>query len=340
MRQSKRFTITGYRLVALWAFAEAGLGGVLHALHLPVTGLLVGGFAVICMSLLAAYEKPDAILPALGIVLTIKFLASPHSPPPAYVAVTFQGLVAWMLFRFLPNFKVAAILLGALSLLESALQKLLMLVLFFGMPLYEAAGTFITYVSESLNFDIASDGEQLILVVVAVYLTFHLAAGLFIGSQAAVMPVKLLEYQVVEIPTEGKTDPKKRKRHIIKWAGKIIILAIPVLIIYFYYNPGTTYPLLKIFARFFLVLLLTGPLLQIFIGLFIKNRAHRYSLEVSGILESLPYMRKLLFACWKRANAPGWRRMPEFLQLFIASWLFRSQSAMEGYTSSEPVSNN
>jgi hypothetical protein len=102
---------------------------------------------------------------------------------------------------------------------------------------------------------------------------------------------------------------------------------VPVLIIYFYYYPGNTYPLIKIIARLLLVLLLTGPVLQMFIGFFIRNRAHRYSLEVSGILETLPYMRKLLFACWKKVKTPGWRKMPEFLQLFIASFLFRSKGS-------------
>ena len=41
------------RLTALWAFTESGLGGIMHALQIPFTGLLVGGMAVIMISLIA-----------------------------------------------------------------------------------------------------------------------------------------------------------------------------------------------------------------------------------------------------------------------------------------------
>ena len=47
------------RLTALWALIEAGLGGLLHAFHLPFTGIILGGFAVLIISLLAQhFEKP------------------------------------------------------------------------------------------------------------------------------------------------------------------------------------------------------------------------------------------------------------------------------------------
>ena len=31
-----------YRLIALWIFCEAVLGGIIHGLKLPVSGLIVG----------------------------------------------------------------------------------------------------------------------------------------------------------------------------------------------------------------------------------------------------------------------------------------------------------
>ena len=43
------------RLTALWAFAESGLGGMLHALQLPFTGLIVGGLSVIIITLIAKF---------------------------------------------------------------------------------------------------------------------------------------------------------------------------------------------------------------------------------------------------------------------------------------------
>jgi len=44
-----------YRLIALWALAEALLGGIIHGLRIPVSGLVVGSCAVICICLIAWY---------------------------------------------------------------------------------------------------------------------------------------------------------------------------------------------------------------------------------------------------------------------------------------------
>ena len=64
-----------YRLTALWAFVECGLGGVLHALKIPLTGFLVGAMAVIVICLiakLAPQNKSNQIFQALIVVLLIK----------------------------------------------------------------------------------------------------------------------------------------------------------------------------------------------------------------------------------------------------------------------------
>ena len=42
------------RLTAVWAFCESGLGGILHAMQMPFTGLVVGGLAVIIICFIAA----------------------------------------------------------------------------------------------------------------------------------------------------------------------------------------------------------------------------------------------------------------------------------------------
>lgn len=330
MEKTNRFSVTGYRLVALWAFAEAGLGGVLHALHLPVTGLLVGGFAVLCMALLAAYERPGAILPALGIVLAVKFLASPHSPPPAYLAVTFQGVVAWLLFTFVSNFRLAALLLGVCSLVESATQKLLMLLLYFGKPLYNAMGTFFDDVAEKFNYIPEGDGRQIVLYIVIAYLLFHMLVGLYIGYVAGRLPERLRTYDIIETEEGKPSVAKPAKSRLSKWFGRALVLMVPVLLIYFYYRGGSDYLLADILLRLLFVFLLTGPVLQLIITFFLRKRANRYSLEVSGILKSLPQMRGLLFASWKASKEKKGRSFSHFLFLFIASWLFRSTTHLRG----------
>lgn len=44
-----------YRLIALWVLCESILGGIIHGFKIPVSGLLVGSSAVICICLIAYY---------------------------------------------------------------------------------------------------------------------------------------------------------------------------------------------------------------------------------------------------------------------------------------------
>ncbi|MCB0574936.1 MAG: hypothetical protein KDC61_10270, partial [Saprospiraceae bacterium] len=77
------------RLTALWAFSESALGGVMHALKIPFTGLLVGGFAVLSIGMIAhvSHRRAGAVLRATMLVVLVKAVVSPHSPPTAYLAV-------------------------------------------------------------------------------------------------------------------------------------------------------------------------------------------------------------------------------------------------------------
>ena len=42
-----------YRIIALWVLCEVMLGGIIHVLHIPVSGLIVGSAAVIFICLIA-----------------------------------------------------------------------------------------------------------------------------------------------------------------------------------------------------------------------------------------------------------------------------------------------
>ena len=115
------------RLVALWGLSEAFLGGILHALKMPLTGLLVGGASLILIVLLGQAGRRGTVLRGLLVVLSIKALLSPQSPPTAYLAVAFQGVLGELLAggRALPRLRGAV--LGAVTMLESAGQQLFVL---------------------------------------------------------------------------------------------------------------------------------------------------------------------------------------------------------------------
>src|SRR5829696_7949245 len=105
-----------YRLIVLWVLCEAVLGGLMHAVKIPFTGIIVSSGAVICICLIAFYVPvKGAILKATIIVAIFKMMLSPHTPPTAYVAVFFQGLMGQLLFFNLKFFRLSCILLAVFA---------------------------------------------------------------------------------------------------------------------------------------------------------------------------------------------------------------------------------
>ncbi len=102
------------RITALWAFSEAFMGGILHGLQIPFAGLVLGFVAAVCITLIAlGNTQSGEILKATLLVIAVKFILSPHTPPMAYLAVLIQGAVGELLFLNKRFFKLAAFILTA-----------------------------------------------------------------------------------------------------------------------------------------------------------------------------------------------------------------------------------
>ena len=135
---------TATRLTALWALSESGLGGMMHALKIPFSGLFLGGFAIVMVTLIAQqYQKGrfKAVMQATLLVILVKAMASPHSPPMAYIAVGFQGLAGACIYSIGFN-RITCTLFGGIALFESAIQKFLTTTLIFGKSIWEALDGF------------------------------------------------------------------------------------------------------------------------------------------------------------------------------------------------------
>ena len=288
------------RLTALWALSEAGLGGVLHALRTPFTGLLVGGMAILLISLIAqSSPRPGrAILRALVVVLIIKALVSPHSPPTAYLAVGFQGLLGAALFSGLSP-RLAALLLGPLALLESALQKLLVLTLLFGQPLWSAVDAFVQSVAGSLSLPADSPwlGSQ---GLIALYVGGYALAGLLIGYLAGRLPERVRAEQAhlpATLPSPV-SDPARHKRR-----GRRTLFLLLTLGFLLLFQPVGGPPLLWLLLRVGLVLalwyLLVAPALLWLLRRYLLRQRSRYEAEVSQALDLLPELRQYTWQAWQ-----------------------------------------
>ena len=81
------FSGTGVLHITLQALYKAMVGGIIHGLKIPVSGLIVSSCSVICICLIARYViVRGASIKATVIVTIFKMVLSPQAPPPGYIA--------------------------------------------------------------------------------------------------------------------------------------------------------------------------------------------------------------------------------------------------------------
>lgn len=249
------------RLTALWALSESGLGGMMFALKIPFTGFFVGGFAVIMLGLIAHFSNNSykQIIQSTIIVLIVKAVVSPHSPPPAYLAVAFQGFIAALIFSKISSHKTAAVLLGMISMAESAVQKIIILTILFGKKLWEAIDALFAQISKEFSVMVHKEYS---LWLIGAYVILYIIWGAIIGRWSAGIPAYinkkkdavLLSYNKLNknellLKTSNKRN-KKTKRII----GFITILIFIITI--FLLTGANSKTVLFILARSIAALLL------------------------------------------------------------------------------------
>ncbi|MBL7745185.1 MAG: hypothetical protein JNN00_17045 [Chitinophagaceae bacterium] len=309
-----------YRLIALWVLSEAMLGGIIHGLKIPVSGLIVGGCAVICICLIAWYvPKKGAIIKATVIVAIFKMMLSPQAPPPAYVAVFFQGLMGELLFWNRRFFGLSCIVLAILSLLESGLQRILMLTIVYGNDLWKAINDFINGLTKqkaTTNYSLLIGGG---------YVLLHVVAGLFTGWLASVLPDKIKKWSKEpgnRIIITGKGDislPARSKRKKFLKKGMLIIWVVLILLyVQSYYKIGEpllpSHISLKILLRSLIIVLswvfIVGPLLKQLLHYWLQKKKTRSQQDIQQVLELLPATQQLVTESWRTtADKKGWKRI-------------------------------
>ena len=330
------------RLTALWAFTESGLGGIMHALQIPFTGLLVGGAAVIMISLIAELSEQHykQIFKSALIVLIVKAMVSPYTPFPAYIAVSFQALLGYILFSLFSINFISIVLLSTIAMLESAIQKLLILTLFFGESLWKAIDSMLAWVSSLFGFT-ATNGSYWI---VGIYLFIYLAGGLFI-AWLAFRTIKSfnVEHYVLNFDKAPVVDPAHFKEQKIirkKNYKKLWVLVLVMLIIsavLFFVASGNKQGWLSVaktiswtLSAIFIWYMLIGPLFTKAIQKFLQKKESRYSDEVLKALSFLPVLRQLTAMAWQQSKLHhGLSKWSYFLLALIHSTLTYTEPAAD-----------
>ena len=303
------------RLTALWAFAESGLGGLMHALQIPFTGLVVGGMAVMIISLIAEISEHDhkQVLKSALVVLIVKAMVSPYTPFPAYIAVSFQAMLGYALFSLFPINFFSILLLSSLAMLESAIQKLLILTLFFGESFWKATDQMVDFVASQFGIS-STNGSQWII---AFYLFIYLAGGVFIAWMAyktikgfsAGKEVFILDHTATINKELFEAGSVKRKTRYHKlWALIIMLVVLSAVLFAFSGNTKQGWlAVLKTISWTLSVILiwfmLVGPLFTKLIQKLLQKKESRYSDEVLKTLAFLPMLKQLTGLAWQKSRA-------------------------------------
>lgn len=321
-----------YRLIALWVLCEAMLGGIIHGFRLPVSGLIVGSCAVICICLIAWYVPfRGAVIKATIIVAVFKMMLSPQAPPTAYIAVFFQGLLGELLFRNKNFYRLSCMLLAVLSLLESGLQRILVLTIVYGNDLWLVINDFInrlTRQTKTTNYS---------LMIGGFYVMMHLVTGLLVGWWASQLPAKIatwskdkrlvIGYKEETVVTSPLISKKRKQARI----GLLIVwLFLIALYTQSYFKIGTpilpSHTSLKILLRSLIIVLawwfVIGPLLKQVLYQWMKKKQKQSQRDVEEVLRLLPVTRELLVQCWKKtSDSKGLKRIHQWSKMVLVNAL-------------------
>lgn len=316
------------RLIALWALCEVGLGGIIHLFRMPMSGVLLSGFAVITISLMAWYGRLSTgdLVRAWAIVMAIKFAFSPQSPPTAYVAVTFQAFFCLLCFHWIRNFRVACVIAAVFCLVESAFQRVFVTAVLVGFDVMKGKASFAT---KTLADQIALKVVQNSPLLIGVYIALHIIAGIWIGWLAGRMPT-LIEQEKnwlnnLDTPpdlsiqeNDKRTKKKKKNRDPYKFPAILAGIGDVLLLIG---NPlGGTLLRAAVLWTFFMTDFVQKHLMG-WVQNIVFRFSSRYQPDINATAQALPELRACVRVAWelaKKEKKGRWDRIHKFVPLVFA----------------------
>ncbi len=329
------------RLTALWALSESALGGILHALHIPLTGLVIGSVAVIMITLIGMFSREKgAILRATFIVLTVKALVSPHTPINAYFAVLLQGALGEFFFRVIQSPARSSLLLGVITLFLSGIQKFLILTIVFGLTIWHSIDLFTNYALTQMP--LIGGAHPLIpvsAIVISIYIFLHITAGVMAGLAAPRIGKRVLaEYEAFDAVldtfgyTEAPTDLQKKKRP--RWLKKltayfVFLVALSIVLLSYavpVFEKETGAAALFMIVRSLVIMgvwyFLLGPFLLKRFKRFLAKKQNMYADDVRLILDILPFLRRVVTKSWHLSREySGLKRYKKLINIMVMSVL-------------------
>ena len=325
-------TIT--KLIALWALSESGLGGLMFALHIPLTGIFVGGFAVVLITLIAFYSENifRDLVKATIIVLIVKATVSPHAPPPAYLAVAFQGFLGAILLGCFKHRKWVIYCFSILAMLESACQKPIILTLIYGNSIWFALDKMLSGLFKEFSLP---ETIHYSYWVIAIYLLIYIIWAFIIAGFAINLPsyfqknaVSVLQDFKLNYKTDTSvsTQPRSAKRKkIFLWFSAILF---SILLVFWWNDWYSSSKLLSIAIRsvvaIFLLYFVLRPVLDWVIKKWLQSRNPALKKDAMEIMEWMPSVRSYVKPCWQMAQKQKgkWKQMHYFVSALLIMTIY------------------
>jgi uncharacterized membrane protein YagU involved in acid resistance len=316
------------RITALWAFSEAFMGGILHGLKIPFAGLVLAFVASVCITLIAlGNNKKGEILKATLLVIAVKFMLSPHTPPMAYVAVLIQGAVGELLFLNRKALKPKAFILTLFSLLYSAFQQLITLTIIFGKGFWQAMDIFLNKITQSFIKTAVHYSLYLVLFYVGCYLLAGILGGLLnikiIKAVQAGNQTNALLQQLNNLPLSNEsifTNEKsiKRKKNIAFIFGSLMLLMLIFSYLPFFSKGFTKSQIPQLILRGVIIILVwtyfITPLLRMQIQKWVTKYKEKNNNALQQVIALLPSVKIILQQSWQLSQQPKkWLRFKSFI---------------------------
>lgn len=283
------------RLILLWILIEVVLGGALHALKIPLSGLIVGNFAIVCIFLLIrSTENCTSVLKALMTVMLAKLILSPQASPFAYLALTMQTLclLPICLNKESRSLRVVCVIISSLY---SPFQKIITLYI-----ILRGALVFDVFVLadrwlgvEGLAYGTALSlvGLYLLIYVVGAVLTASIVNGF---SKGIPVNSELLEkwdrYNESDKVDDLELPPVDYKRRLKRFTITIIVLGLMVL---WMFNSVAVSSWLLRMGVFAVIYLILSKSLK-WISRYYKGVHYESMLRIQ---QELPQFRKMITYC-------------------------------------------
>lgn len=319
------------RLTALWAFSESALGGLLHMFRIPFTGAIISSVAAILIIMIASFSvKKGTVLKATILVIAVKAAAAPYTPVNAFVSVLFQGIIGEWILSSKKFFSVKAVVFSSLALLQSAIQRIVVLTVMMGMTLWESIDVFGGVLLKKMGIEYHS--FLLSWFLVAGYILLYLVIGVIVGIVGSKIPKRVRKImangKITQITSDIHSDDKPNIKNRMRNRYKIRVLPLLLIIalIGSYFISEISFwgkNVLIMTLRYFIIMALwtfwAGPFLLEKGKKVLNKHSYKYKDDIDFLIKLLPKIRTIAIAQWKiSSGCKGIKRIVTFCELLFS----------------------